>query len=221
MRRLLRKGTSVTILDTTYYPEELEPFLSASGALPNVHIGDIRNTTALSAVFTSDVVGAIHLAAVSRVLWCLENEDDCWDVNERGTKMVLNALSNLNRKDSGKRWFILASSREVYGNARDAGPTAEDAEKKPTNIYGASKLAAERVVEKHLRSLEEQRAPGSLHAIALRLSNVYGGAYDHVERLVPSITTQALSHQIIQIAGGQQNVRFILPARRINVLNYS
>jgi len=177
--------------------------------LLTVHVGDIRNTTLLSEVFTQDVVGVVHLAAVSRVLWCLENEADCWDVNERGTQLVLDALTDLNRGDKGKRWFVLASSREVYGNPLNGSekPTTEDDDRTPANVYGASKLAAENVVTKHLASLKARK--GTLRVIALRLSNVYGGIYDHLERLIPSITTQALSHQIIQISGGQQNVSYI------------
>lgn len=123
--------------------------------------------------------------------------------------MVVDGLAELNSRDRGKRWFILASSREVYGDAKDDQPIREDAEKAPANIYGASKLAAEVVIEKHIKSAKQQRSSGSIHFIALRLSNVYGGVYDHLERLVPSIVTQALSHQVIQISGGQQHVSFL------------
>ena len=205
------------MLDKIFYPNELDALSSSSpysryqssqSSLLKIHIGDIRNTTLLSEVFTREVVGVVHLAAVSRVLWCLENEADCWDVNERGTQLVLDALTDLNSKDKGKRWLVLASSREVYGNPShgDDTPTTEDAERRPANAYGGSKLAAENIVTKHLAALQTRKAPGTLRVIALRLSNVYGGVYDHLERLIPSITTQALSHQVIQISGGQQNV---------------
>lgn len=207
---LLATLTPVTVIDTIFFEDELESLPPSSRSLLDVHIGDIRNATALSSVFTPDVVGVIHLAAVSRVLWCLENEADCWDVNERGTQMVVDGLAELNRRDGGKRWFVLASSREVYGDAKDNEPIKEDAEKTPANIYGASKLAAEVVIEKHLQRAKQHRSSGSIHFIALRLSNVYGGVYDHLERLVPSIVTQALSHQVIQISGGQQHVSVLL-----------
>ncbi|KAG8868247.1 hypothetical protein FRB98_003716, partial [Tulasnella sp. 332] len=171
--------------------------------LLRVKIGDIRDPEALNNAMTDDVVGVVHLASVSRVLWCLENEADCLDVNERGTDVVLNALSDLNVRDGRRRWFVLASSREVYGNSKIL-PVSEDDEKLPANVYGASKLRAEQVLEKHIEFLK-QSGTGSLHAMALRLSNVYGGVHDHVERLIPSIITQALSHQVIQIVGGEQN----------------
>ena len=172
-----------------------------------MHIGDIRNTTLLSSIFTSDVVGVVHLADVSRVLRCEENPADCKDVNERGTQLVLDSLEHLNRNDQGKRWFILASSLEVYGDTTAATPLREDAPPKPLSVYGASKLAAERAVEARVRSASSSNAVSALRAISLRLAHVYGGSYDHEDRLVPAITTQALWNQVIQVSGGQQIVR--------------
>lgn len=213
VRRLLARSIPVTVLDKIFHSDELEDIYATvpeARSLLRVKIGDIRDTSALSEVMTDDVVGVLHLAAVSRVLWCLENENDCWDVNERGTQVVLDALTDLNRRDGGRRWFVLASSREVYGDAKVL-PATEDAERIPANIYGESKLKAEHVLERHLEKVKEDKSAGSLYAIALRLSNIYGGVYDHVERLVPSIATQALSHQTIQIVGGKQEAR---PIRR-------
>ncbi|KAF8307625.1 hypothetical protein DL93DRAFT_2171636 [Clavulina sp. PMI_390] len=211
VRRLLASNTPVTIIDAVFYPDELSHASrgSRNETLLRVHVDDIRNTTALASALTPDIVGIVHLAAVSRVAWCLQNQNDCMDVNERGTELVFDALTRLNAKDNGKRWFILASSREVYGDAGPGNhvPFREEAEKKPANAYGTSKLAAERVIQRRIADLVREADPsgGSLHAAALRLSNVYGSVYDHLERLVPSITAQALSHQAIQISGGQQD----------------
>lgn len=208
IRRLLASSTPVTVIDKIFHQDELEDIYSdipQARDLLRVKLGDIRDTDAMKEIMTDDVVGVIHLAAVSRVLWCLENQDDCWDVNERGTEVVLEALADLNRSDKGKRWFVLASSREVYGDAK-VFPVVENSDKLPANVYGESKLRAEKVVKRFLEKVKNDQSAGSLYTIALRLSNVYGGAFDHVERLIPSIVTQALSHQVIQIVGGQQHV---------------
>lgn len=117
---------------------------------------------------------------------------------------MLESLEQLNRNVQGRRWFILASSLEVYGDMTTATPLCEDAPTQPLSVYGASKLAAERVVETHVRNIGSSSA---LRAISLRLSNVYGGSFDHEDRLVPAITTQALWNQVIQVSGGQQIVR--------------
>ncbi|KAG9010852.1 hypothetical protein FRB90_007583 [Tulasnella sp. 427] len=207
IRRLLASSTPVTVIDKIFHQDELEDIYSdlpKARTLLRVKLGDIRDPEAIKEVMTKDVVGVIHLAAVSRVLWCLENQADCWDVNERGTEVVLDSLADLNRLDKGKRWFVLASSREVYGDAK-VFPVEENSEKVPANVYGESKLRAEKVVERFLERVKNDKSTGSIYAIALRLSNVYGGAFDHVERLIPSIVTQALSHQVIQIVGGQQH----------------
>ncbi|KAF8307239.1 hypothetical protein DL93DRAFT_2177708 [Clavulina sp. PMI_390] len=207
-RRLLASNTPVTILETSFHPDELPRTSLENQALLRVHAGDIRNTTALASALTLDVVGVIHLAAVSRVAWCQRNSNDCMDVNERGTEIVFDALTQLNTKDHGKRWFILASSLEVYGDGSLGSdvPIREDDETKPGNAFGLSKLAAESIVQSRISGLmRETTSPsGGIHAVVLRLSNVYGDIYDHSERLVPSITTQALSHQAIQISGGEQ-----------------
>ncbi|KZO99765.1 glycosyltransferase family 47 protein [Calocera viscosa TUFC12733] len=211
VRQLLATSTPVTVLDVVFNQEELDdiyldyPAAHATNLL-HVVLGDIRNASALQQAITEDVVGVVHLAAVSRVLWCLENEADCFDANERGTELILDALTEHGKRRGIQPWFVLASSREVYGNA-ESFPVAEDAPRTPANVYGASKLKAEEVLERHLTRLNEGgRTTGSLHAIMLRLSNVYGGQFDHLERLVPNIATQALSHLPIQIVGGAQNL---------------
>lgn len=206
VHRLLSAGTPVTVVDKIFYYDELESLSPSSQSLLQLHLGDIRNTTVLSAAFTPDVVGVIHLAAISRPEWCADGELDCWDVNKRGTQLVLDGLTNLNEGDDGQRWFVLASSSEVYGDPGDHKPIHEDAERHPVNVYGATNSVAESTVQDHLRSFRHGATRGSLHAVSLRLSTVYGGARDHVERLIPSIVTHALSHQVIQFPEGSPSV---------------
>jgi len=205
-QRLLASSTPVTIVDHIFYPDELRPSDVASNPLLTVHIGDIRNTTLLSSVFTSDVVGVVHLASISRVLQCEENPRDCTNVNKRGTQLVLDSLEHLNRQDQGKRWFVLASSIEIYGDATTS-TLREDAPTNPSSFFGVSKLAAETTVETRIRNMESSSGVGTLHAVSLRLSHVYGGLYDHNDRLIPSIATQALWNLVIQVSGGWQTVR--------------
>ncbi len=104
--RLLSAGTPITVLDKIFFEDELSALQRKYPKTDLRYVeGDIRDAATLSSAMTSDVVGVVHLAAVSRVLWCLENEKDCDDVNVRGTQLVLEAMKG--------GWFIQASSREV------------------------------------------------------------------------------------------------------------
>jgi nucleoside-diphosphate-sugar epimerase len=181
--------------------EAIRQDIPASRSLLHVVYGDIRNQSALDSAFTPDVVGVINLAAVSRVMWCLENEADCQDVNVRGVDLVLKAMERF----GGDPWLIQASSREVYGSAR-MFPVHESSPREAANVYGISKAKAEEVVERRIRRLRWTLRGSKLHAIALRLSNVYGGEFDHHERLVPGMMTRAIAHRPIQIVGGKQEV---------------
>ncbi|KAF8342878.1 uncharacterized protein EI90DRAFT_3030555 [Cantharellus anzutake] len=205
VRRLLAARTPVTILDRIFYEDELElSTLSPSApSLLQVNIGDIRNTSALSSAFTNDISGVIHLAAVSRADWCTESQKDCSDINERGTQMVLDALIQLNTRDQGRRWFIFASSFDVYHYLSDQ-PMDERTMTAPVNAYGQTKLAAEKLMIQRL--MGGTTLAGRIHAAALRLSTVYGGAYDHLDRLIPSIVTQAISNQVVQMFSGNQQL---------------
>lgn len=184
------------MLDLIFHQDELDAIhrdIPDSQSFLRVIRGDIRDEEALNSALTSDVVGIIHLAAVSRVGWCLENEPDCDDVNVRGTELVIEAVE----KRGMDAWLVQASSREVYGNA-ESFPVPEDAPNTPANAYGRTKSDAEAVIRRH-----------GLPAILLRLSNVYGGLADHRERLIPAIVSNALSHRIIQMVGGNQDLDMV------------
>lgn len=208
VQRLLLSSTSVSVLDKVFLPDELESIytnLPNAKSLLQVKLGDVRDEESLKAVMTPDLVGVVHLAAVSRVGKCSENESECMDVNGRGTELVASALKKMNKKDGGSRWLLLASSSAVYGDPETL-PVTEQAETVPTSSFGTSMLKAEEAVRRTLGELETDGKAGSLHASVLRLTQVYGSIHDHADRLIPSIITHALPHQVIQLSGTRQNV---------------
>lgn len=149
----------------------------------------------------------IHLAEIEHEDGCEENQNDCMDVNVRGTEVVLDALARLGKRDgvSGstkrrRRWFVLASSTQVYGPTTQSLPVTEDHEAKPLSVYAQSKLQAERAVE---RFLQRKTGP-SIDALALRLSTIYGVADS--DGYVEEVVEQALGHQVIQVLGSEQHV---------------
>lgn len=99
-------GIAVTVLDITHHRDELEAMASQ---YPHADLefiqGDIRDDAELNLAVSGGVIGTIHLAGYSRIQYCAENEEDCWDVNVRGTRKLMNALNG--------GWVIYPSSSQV------------------------------------------------------------------------------------------------------------
>ena len=149
--------------------------------------GDVRNLQRVRKALDG-CDGVVHLAAVSRVLWGERDPEGCWSTNVEGLGNVLRALDERKRQP----WLLFASSREVYGQPRRL-PATEDTSLRPINVYGRSKVEGERLVE-------EAKARG-LRVATVRLSNVYGSARDHADRVVPAFARAAVSGSTIRIDG--------------------
>jgi UDP-glucose 4-epimerase len=104
----------------------------------------------------------VHLAAKISVPESILDPYSTMSVNVTGTLNVLEAC----RRNSVKR-FVFASSAAVYGHVNTL-PIPENTELKPISPYGASKVAAEKIVS----------AYANLHffksIISLRFFNVFG-----------------------------------------------
>lgn len=131
--------------------------------------------------------GVVHLGAVSRVVWGERNPERCWRTNVEGTNAVLQAAASCRNRP----WVLLASSREVYGNAARL-PVTEDAPRLPLNVYARSKVAAEDLV---------LAARTELRTGIVRLSSVYGDVLDHADRVVPAFARAAAEDGILRVEG--------------------
>lgn len=149
--------------------------------------GDVCDPVALAAA-VARVDGVFHLAAVSRVNWGQQNPIQCALTNVEGTENVLTACLNAVRPP----WVVVTSSREVYGQ-QDVRPVEESALLQPLNAYARSKLAAE-------LSVESAQSRG-LRAAYVRLSSVYGDAFDHSTRVVPAFISAALCGETLYVEG--------------------
>lgn len=99
--------------------------------------GDVRDSEQLrQAVQGIDVV--INLAAIHFDFG--HTDEEYFETNEGGMKLLLQAMA-----DADVRRLIFTSSIAVYGD-RDDEPN-EETQPTPTSPYGASKLAAERLIE--------------------------------------------------------------------------
>ena len=210
---LLSSGYQVLSLDVQDLSTQLNDIIRSrerrsniSGEHSNFNFiqGDIRNLTLLRSIFSPQnsfrVTGVIHLAAISRVVYCTDNEIDCRDVNVRGTAMILQAISEY---ELGRPWLIFSSSREVYGSSCTTHqPCSETSRIDPINLYGRTKWEGEQLI--HRQSSQDLNA-----YTILRLSSVYGGLYDIHERLVPSIVRETIRNGTIKLTGGQQYFDFV------------
>jgi nucleoside-diphosphate-sugar epimerase len=99
---------------------------------------DLRDRAALAAmlaVVQPDVV--VHLAGIAFVAHA--NPELVYNVNVVGTRNLLEALANADRRPSA---VLLASSANIYGNAR-VSLIDENVAPAPANDYAVSKLAME------------------------------------------------------------------------------
>ena len=81
----------------------------------------------------------IHAAAMTQVDECERNKDACWDTNVAATRYLIQAAEKYNT------FFIFLSTDFVFDGLE--GPYKEDALPNPLSYYGASKVAAERMVK--------------------------------------------------------------------------
>jgi len=130
--RLLQRGTSQPLPDSG---AGVEVVAGSVTSLPDLH----------SAVAGVDAV--CHLAALMPPADNLE----LFETNIRGTLNVLEAM----RMSSARPRLIFASTDATYGTGQSEraypDPIAESVSPEPTNFYGATKVACERIVADYCR----------------------------------------------------------------------
>lgn len=157
--------------------------------------GDVRDEERIREALRG-CSGIIHLAAVSRVHVAEQAPELCRSVNICGTRNILaGALAQ-----AVPPWVVLASSREVYGQA-DELPVSENAPLRPINVYGRSKLAGERLAAR-------ARMAGARVGI-VRLANVYGSPADHPDRVVPAFSWAAVKGETLRVHGAENSFDFV------------
>ncbi|WP_353649771.1 UDP-glucose 4-epimerase GalE [Nakamurella sp. A5-74] len=111
----------------------------------------------------------LHFAAKSLVGESVERPSIYWHTNVVGTRLLLDAMAR-----HGVPRLVFSSTAAVYGEP-DQVPITEDTPCRPTNTYGATKLAVDMMIS------GECIATG-LGAVSLRYFNVAGAALGAGER---------------------------------------
>ena len=137
VHQLIQKGEDVVIVDNLQ-----------TGHMGAVHKdakfckGDIRDREFLDRVFTENNIEAvIHFAANSLVGVSMQEPLEYFDNNVYGTQVLLQAMVAHDIKK-----IVFSSTAAVYGEPKNI-PILESDDTNPTNTYGETKLAMEKMMK--------------------------------------------------------------------------
>jgi UDP-glucose 4-epimerase len=157
--------------------------------------GDVRDAAALADALRGGGCEAIvHMAALAEVGESVEQPERYRDVNVGGTAAVIEAA-----RAAGVDRLVFSSTAAVYGSPRQT-PIAESDTLAPSNPYGETKLAGERL-------LERARSSGDLAFTALRYFNACGASgacgedHDPESHLIPLALRAARDGKPIPVFG--------------------
>lgn len=152
---LLSKGFEISVLD--------DCSMGHADTVPNgvrfVEGSLLNPTDVLNALDGAQAV--MHFAGKSLVGESVEKPDLYHRVNVEGTRILLDQM----RRESITK-IVFSSSAATYGEPQEV-PILETAETKPTNPYGATKLAIDHMIS-------NEAAASGLCAVSLRYFNVAG-----------------------------------------------
>ena len=153
---LIKKGHDVDIIDNlhTGRKENLKEIIDKI----NFYQIDIQKKNDLEKII-KNCDGIFHEAALTAVPESFEKPKEYHNVNVIGTKNVFKIAQKENIR------VVYASSSSIYGDVKNT-PIKENADRKPINPYGQTKLDDELLAEKLSKN--------NVSIIGLRYFNVYG-----------------------------------------------
>ena len=166
---------------------------------------DICDAKALAHVFEQHQPDAVmHLAAESHVDRSIDGPAAFIETNIVGTYTLLEAAraywNTLNNEKKAAFRFLHISTDEVYGDLEDSDDLfTETTPYAPSSPYSASKAASDHLVHAWYRTY-------GLPVIITNSSNNYG-AYQHAEKLIPLMISNAVMGKPLPIYGDGQQIR--------------
>jgi UDP-glucose 4-epimerase len=159
--------------------------------------GTLRDCAA--EVLSDGIDGLLHFAARSLVGESVAEPAKYWSANLGGSVALLEAM-----REFGVRTIVFSSTAAVYGEP-ERTPIAETAPTRPTNPYGASKLAVDTTLAEFARLY-------GFGAMSLRYFNVagahragdgtwFGERHDPETHLIPAVLAAAAAGQRVQVFG--------------------
>lgn len=133
---LLERGEQVVVVDS------LAQGHRAAVLGGTLHVGDIRDAAFLDEVFKAHQIDAVvHFAANSLVGESMHQPAKYYHNNVYGTLCLLEAMNN-----HGVKSIVFSSTAATYGEPERV-PILEDDRTVPTNTYGETKLAMEKMMK--------------------------------------------------------------------------
>ncbi len=193
---LMAQGHEVCVLDN--YSNATPAVLTRVRALSNGVVldyeGDVRDADKLDEVMQAfQPQAVIHFAGLKAVGESAEKPLQYYDVNVTGTLCLLHAMER-----AGCKRLIFSSSATVYGEPHYL-PCDEAHPTNPTNVYGHSKLMAERILT------DWAAANSDATAILLRYFNPVGAHASAQIGEDPKDIPNNLMPYIAQVAVGKRD----------------
>ncbi len=178
-RLMVAEGHQVVVLDdySTGHADAVPP------AVDRIH-ADI--TEAGKVLGQSGFDAVLHFAAKSLVGESVGRPSLYWRTNVCGTRALLDAMA-----EHRVPILVFSSTAATYGEP-DTVPISEDAPTRPTNTYGATKLAVDMMIT-------GECAATDLAAVSLRYFNVAGAALGAGER--HGVETHLIPNALGAVAG--------------------
>lgn len=205
VRRLIDAGYYVINLDSLTYASNGHALASLETNDRYRFVqGDIADKNLVQQLIASaepDVI--FHLAAESHVDRSIDRPIDFIRTNIVGTFEVLEAaLAAWSKYQSPKKEnfrFLHISTDEVFGMLGDEGCFDEASPYKPSSPYSASKASSDHLARAWCHTY-------GLPVIVTNCSNNFG-AFQHPEKLIPTVIRNAIGGSEIPIYGMGKNVR--------------
>jgi UDP-glucose 4-epimerase len=191
VEHLVNRGHEVVVLDNLSTGSR-----DALGSLPvQLETGDVRDPAAVGNAI-SRCEWVVHLAASTSVLESLHDPWLTFDVNVRGTVVVLEEAVRANVER-----FVFASSNAALGETEP--PIDESKPARPLSPYGASKLAGEGYCAGYHGSY-------GMGTVSLRFANAYGPRSDHKTSVVAKFLRNLIAGRPLTVYGdGRQTRDFV------------
>lgn len=156
---------------------------------------DIANADQIDALMSKHKFYAvINFAAESHVDRSINSPQNFVHTNVAGTAVLLERA-----RAHGVQRFVQVSTDEVYGSAPGEEKFTETSPLNPSSPYSASKASADLLALGCVKTYRQE-------VVITRCSNNYG-PYQHPEKMIPRMITQALLDRRLPVYGDGQNIR--------------